>query len=398
MKRALLTIAAAAVALFALYRFWQEHHRAAGLDFYIYFVAGQLAGRADVENIYAPEVQDRVGEEYFERGQRSGSEIRKYDATRRRRLDNVSSPFLYSTLRWVSRDYDRALLQYHLVVLAVFIAGVLLICRRVGLPWWYALLLLAGLLLFYRGFEADLRVGNVNSLQFFALAVAFWAPPLLAGAIMGMLLCFKPNLILVALLLAVSHDRQTLKRETIGGAIGGLIAFTVAAISYGPRAWLQWITAANEFWHRLPTRTERNVTPLLEVFHRYGEWVGYVVAAVLTLAVCAVLWRTKRRDDVLVAGLGALIYLLSGTVVWLHYMVLALPAAIALMRHRVTAVIAVIALAVIGEKPFEMLTRTGIYPNDAKLIGPGLAVLFVCGLWLLGHPERREGPGRAEAA
>jgi hypothetical protein len=190
--KAALFIAAGFLALFALRQFWREHERAAGLDFYIYFVAGQLADRDDIDNVYSAEVQSRVGEEYFERAQQSGSEIRKYDATRRRRLDNVSSPFLYSTMRWVSRDYERALWQYHVLVLAAFIAGTLLLCRRAGLRWWVALLLLAGLLLFYRGFEADLRVGNVNSLQLFALAVALWSPPLLAGAIMGMLVCFNP--------------------------------------------------------------------------------------------------------------------------------------------------------------------------------------------------------------
>lgn len=383
MRRAILTAAAAIVALFALHHFWQQHKRAAGLDFYIYFVAAQLAGREDVDNIYAAEVQERVGEEYYERAVRSGSEIRVYDATRRRRLDNVSSPFLYATMRWVSADYERALLQYHVLVLAAFIAGVLLICKRVELPWWAAFLLVAGLLFFFRGFEADLRVGNVNSLQLFALAVAFWSPPVIAGAILGMLVCFKPNLILVALLLAVSHEKTRLIREIIGGAIGALIAFAIASISYGPRAWIDWVTAANQFWHRLPTRTERNVTPLLEIFHAQGEWVSYLVAAVLTAIVCIVLRRTKRRDDILVAGLGILIYLLSATVVWLHYMVLALPAAIALMRTRTTAVISILALAVIAEEPFEMLSRVPVYPHDAKLIGPALLALFVCGLWTL---------------
>ena len=420
MKRAGLTIVAAAAALFALQHFWQEHKRAAGLDFYIYFVAGQLAGRADVENIYAPEVQARVGDEYYERALRGSSDIRKYDAQRRRRLDNVSSPFLYSTLRWLSRDYERALLQYHVLVLVAFIGGVLLICRRAGLPWWAALLLVAGLLVVYRGFEADLRVGNVNSLQLFALGVALWVPPVAAGAILAMLLCFKPNLILVALLLIVSHDRARLKKEIAGGAIGGVIAFTIAAISYGPRSWLQWITAANQFWHRLPTRAERNVAPLLEVMQKYGEWVGYLVAALLTVAVCAVLWRTKRRDDVLVIGLGILIYLLSATVVWLHYMVLVLPIAIALMGWSggrvaglsgdlasghlttgqpdnpttsaiVTAAIAILALAAIAEEPFELLTRVPVYPHDAKLIGPALAVLFVCGLWQLNRRPAANG-------
>src|SRR6185503_19430046 len=129
MRRGILTAIGALAVLYALVVTWRQNERAAGLDFYIYYVNSQLPARADVANIYAPETQERVGEEYYARAQAGGSELRKYDATRRRRLDNVSSPFLYTTLRWVSRDYERALWQYHVLVLVAFIAGVLLICR-----------------------------------------------------------------------------------------------------------------------------------------------------------------------------------------------------------------------------------------------------------------------------
>jgi hypothetical protein len=85
-------------------------------------------------------------------------------------------------------------------------------------------------------------------------------------------------------------------------------------------------------------------------------------------------------------------------VVWLHYMVLVLPLAIALLRHRVTAVIAILALLAIAEEPFEWLTRTQVYPNDAKLIGPALIALFVAGLWMLQRTERRLPDGGAGGA
>src|SRR5687767_4322051 len=179
MKRGVLTAIAALAALYAIVVTWRQNERAAGLDFYIYYVNSELAARDDVENIYAPEVQARAGEEYYERAQRSGSEIRKFDATRRRRLDNVSSPFLYTTLRWVSRDYDFALQQYHVLVLGAFIGGFVLICRRVRVPWASTFFLLAAVLLWFRGFEADLRVGNVNSLQLLAIGAFLWSPPLL---------------------------------------------------------------------------------------------------------------------------------------------------------------------------------------------------------------------------
>ena len=379
--RLVLTALAALAACYAAATVWRQNERAAGLDFYIYFVAGQLAGRDDVGNIYSAETQERVGEEYFERAQRSGSELRKYDAGRRRRLDLVSSPFLFTTLRWVSRDYDRALTQYHALVLFCFIAGVLLLCRTAGVPWWASLLLLAALLLWYRGFEADLRVGNVNSIQLLAVAVAVRFARV-RWLVFGLLIAFKPNLLLVPLLFLIAERRFA---HLVQGAIGGAIAFAAASISYGsPRVWLQWVSAASDFYHRLPTRMERNVTPALALFHQYGEWISYVLAAVL-LGLVAV--RRKRDDALLLAGLGIMVYLLSANVVWLHYMVLVLPLAIALLRWRVTAAVALLALALIAEEPFEMLAGRPALEVEVWLIAPALVALFVCGVWKLSERD-----------
>lgn len=389
--RLVLTALAAAVAMYAVLVVWRQNERAAGLDFYIYFVAGQLAARGDVDDIYSAEVQERVGEEYFERAQRSGSELRKYDAQRRRRLDLVSSPFLYTTLRWVSRDYERALTQVHALLLACFIAGVLLLGRAVRLSWAASLFLLAGLLLWYRGFEADLRVGNVNSIQLLGIAVAvFFAR--VRWLVLGLLIAFKPNLLFVPLLFAVARaarrEWRELLRDAAWGAGGIAVAFIAASISYGsPRVWLQWVSAANAFYHRLPTRIERNVTPALPFFHQYGEWVSYALATLLLAVVCIAVWRAKSDDAPLLAGLGILVYLLSANVVWLHYMVLVVPVAIALMRWRATAVVAVLALLLIAEEPFEWVTRQPAFPVEAWLITPALVASFACAVWKLHrHP------------
>lgn len=380
--RIVLTVLAALTALWAVTVVWRQNERAAGLDFYIYFVAGQLAGREDVANIYGAEVQERVGEEYFERAQRSGSELRKYDAGRRRRLDLVSSPFLFTTLRWVSRDYERALTQYHAFLLFCFAAGVLLSCRAVRLSWASALFLLAALLLVYRGFEADLRVGNVNSIQLLGIAVAV-SFVRVRWVVFGLLIAFKPNLLFVPLLFLIAQRERRLA-SLMQGAIGGLVAFVAAGISFGtPRVWLQWVSAANAFYHRLPTRAERNVTPALALFHQYGEWISYALAAVLLAIVVAVLLRTKSDDAPLLAGLGIIIYLLTANVVWLHYMVLVVPLAIALMRWRSTAIVAAAALLLIAGEPFEWVAKQAAFPVEAWLITPALLALFVCGVWKL---------------
>ncbi len=390
--RIVLTALAGAAALYATATVWRQNARAAGLDFYIYYVAGQLAGRPDVGNVYSAEVQERVGEEEYARAQESGSELRKYDAQRRRRLDLVSSPFLFATMRWVSADYDQALTQYHALVLFCFIAGVLLLGRATGVSWAASLFLLAGLLLWYRGFEADLRVGNVNSIQLLALAIIV-AFPRLRWPLLGALLLFKPNVMFVPLLFAVARlvrrEHRELVRDLIEGAAGAAAAFGIASISYGsPRVWLQWVQAANDFYHRLPTRMERNVTPALALFHQYGEWVSYALAAVLLAIVIA---RLKTNDAALLTGLGVLVYLLSANVVWLHYMVLVIPIAIALLRRRSTAIVAVAALLLIAEEPFEMFAGHPAAPLEAWLITPALVALFVVAIQ--GAGGRAQGAG-----
>jgi hypothetical protein len=408
LRIALIALGALA-AIYAAAVTWRQNERAAGFDFYIYFVNAQLAGRADVTNIYDRDQQARIGEEYYERARQGRSELRRFDANRRRFVDSVSSPFLYTCLSWVSRDYDRALRQYHVVVFAAFVIGFLLIARAAWIRLDAALFLLAGLLLWYRGFEADLRVGNVNSLQLLAIGAARRAPPAVAGAIVGLLVAFKPNLILLPLLLAVariaSGKGPRLRLELFGGIAGVLVAVVAAAIRYGSFAiWLQWLARANEFYHRLPTRTERNVTPLLALFQQHGAWPSYVVALLLTLVAAIAIWRGKNRDDVLIAGVAVMIYLLSATVVWLHYMVLVIPVALALLHRRGTAIVALLALAAIAEEPYELLTRTAIYPNDAMLLAPAFVALFVCALWAITRsptpPRQRSGaprPARAAA-
>jgi hypothetical protein len=282
---------------------------------------------------------------------------------------------------------------------------------RIG--WVLSLLLLAGLIAFYRGFEADFRVGNVNSIQLLLIglmlmtwsrASALAAPEAVAtlgGVLAGLLLVFKPNVMYVVLLLAfarlVSRQFRRLALEAAGALGGAVIAFIAATINYRtPRVWLQWMTAANQFWYRLQTRNERNVAPALELFRDYGVWLSHVLALLLIIIVGVAIYTGRRGvvDDGLVVGSGLLIYLLSSPVVWLHYMVLVIPLAIALLRWRWTAVVALCALAAIAEEPFEMVFRTPVYPRDAMLIGPALVALFVCAVWRIGVPQW----GAAEAS
>ena len=388
MKNRILLIAAVLAAFYAVVVTWRETERAAGLDFYIYFVNAQVADHPGVDNIYSDDAHALIGEEFYARGQASDFDIWRFDSQRRRSLDSVSSPFLYTTFSWVSSDYRIALRQFHALAILAFVVGVLMIGRASGLPGPVSLFLLAALLLWYRGFEADLRVGNVNSLQLAAIGAALVTPPFAAGAILGMLLAFKPNILAVPLLVVVARvvarDWNRLRIEIAGGAAGGLAAFTIASIQYGsPRVWLHWIERAGEFYVRVPTRAMGNFTPGLFLYERYSEWVSYLIAALLFIAACAAIARSRMQNDPLIVGTGVLIYVMSALVVWPHYMVLPLAVAIPLLRHRGSAVAGVVAIVLLAEEP---LRAVGIETaGDVRFIGAALAILFGAAAWRLGR-------------
>jgi hypothetical protein len=375
---------------------WHNLETTSGLDFYIYWANAQIAGRPDITNIYAADVQDRIGEELYVKAQYGGSDRQWHAARTRRRLDNVSSPFLYTTLGWLSPVYDRATRHYRALLMTSFIVGTLVLCFAARVPVAGSAFLLAFLAGWYFPFHGDLIVGNVNSLQLFILALAIAASrrwPLIAGFLLGILLSFKPNLILILVVLVASRlairDFARLRQEVIGGALGGLTAFVAAAIHYGDvRVWLYWLTAAGQFWERFPPRSDRNVAPALALFHQYGTWPSYLIAASLLAIVIAVLIQAKRRDDVLVAGLGITIYLLSATVVWVHYLVLILPIAIALMRLKATAVVAILALIAIAGNPLEAAIGRSIIGYEATIILWSLIAVFLAGVWMLWYGDR----------
>lgn len=365
------------------------------IDFYIYYVAAHLDESADVDDIYGHDVQSRVGEEEYARAQQGSSKLRKLDATYRRTLDNVSSPFLYTCFTWLPRDYDVALATYRALLIVSFGVAVLLLGAAARLPWVVTLFLTAALLRFYFPFHADVIIGNVNSFQFLLIALAVAAGrrfPAIGGAVIGLLIAFKPTLGYMVVLLFLAHvasrDFVRVRREILGGAAGMAAAFLAASLNFGgPRVWLQWLPAAGGFFGRLPGRDSNNVTPALALFERFGTRASPFIALALLLGLAIILFRRRKGDDVVVAGLGILVYLLTAPVVWLHYLVLAIPLAVALLREPRTAPVALAALFAMSGQ-WAMFLGGSPRPLDERIVTPALVALFVAGAWMLAHEGR----------
>jgi hypothetical protein len=386
--RILLLVLSIAAAAYAVARIWRTLSQAPAVDFYLVWVNAQVAGRDDIPNIYSSDAQSSIGEEFFARSLDAGSRVFHETATNRRRLDSRGSPFLYASFGWLSTtssDFERALLQYRALILAAFLAGIVLLGRWCRVPLWLSILLFALLVHFFLPFRADFTVGNVNAIQLFFLALALVTGPrhpVAAGAILGLLLAQKPNVILVVAVVmlarVLTRDWKRLGRELLGGAIGGVLAFAIGSLWFEtPRIWLLWLTSAGDLYETLLGVDFNNVTPALALFERHGTWLSYVIAAALFVIVCIPLLRRRGSDDLLLISHGLLIYFLSATLVWLHYLVLCVIPAFALFRSRVTAAVAGIALLLMADVPRELLFGPTNPRMRQPLIVVAMAMLFI---------------------
>lgn len=406
--RILLLVLSIAAAAWVVARMWRGLVQVSAVDFYLVWVNVHVAGREDIPNIYSAEAQGSIGEEFFARSLDSGSKVFHDTATIRRRLDSRGSPFLYASFAWVSRDFETALLQFRVLVIASCLAGMILLGRYCGLPLWFSIGLFAANVYYYLPFIADFIVANVNAIQLFLLALALTLSarrPVLAGALLAMMLAQKPNVVLVVAVLMLSRvltrDFQRLKQEVLGGAIGGIIAFAIGSWWFEtPRIWLLWLGSAGDLYETLLGVDSNNITPALPLFQQYGTWLSYVIAAVLLMLACIALLRGRKRDDLLLVSLGLLIYFMSATLVWLHYLVLCFIPAFALFRTRVTAAAAWIALLLMADVPYSMVWGPSTPQLRAKLIFVALVLLYaacVATLWR-GRGDRALAAGAAHPA
>ena len=385
--RSVLLVISIAAAAFAVTRIWRNLSRAAAVDFYLVWVNAQVAGRDDIPNIYSSDAQSTIGEEFFARSLDAGSLVFHQTASNRRRLDSRGSPFLYASFAWLSatsHSFEDALLQYRVLILAAFAAAILLLGRYCGTPLWVSVLLFALLVHFFLPFRADFAVGNVNALQLFFLALALILSersPVAAGAVLGLLVAQKPNVILVVVVIVLArvltHDFRRLRREILGGALGGAFAFAAGSWWFEtPRIWLLWLTSAGDLYETLLGVDFNNVTPALVYFERHGTWLSYVLAACLLGIVAVALLRRKRADDLLLMSQGLLIYFMSATLVWLHYLVLCIIPAFALFRSRATAAVGAVSLLLLADVPRELLFGPTNPRMRQPLIVAAMVLLF----------------------
>lgn len=376
---------------------WYHSRASEGLDFYQFRAGGRLAREEATQNLYSVLTRTNAYEELLH-GEAMQSVKLRTVAQARNEFEFFSTPFLYATFGLFHGSYDRDLALFRALSLIAFAAGLLMLARAAGMSWTPAFYLLAFTMLLFQPLKSELRVVNVNSLQLCAIGGAAYLASttvrwkwLAAAALLGIVAAFKPNIaVVVPLLLAyrlVVRDWIRFAWELAGAAAGAALAIVAGALWFRSfAAWFQWLDAAKQLAATTLTLDSGNVA----MFAKYSL---AATAALLVILIGALVYGRKRDETIAVIGAGLLVYLLAASLVWMHYLVLALPLAIALLMDdsKPRRVLAMVALTLVGADLWTAILGVRTVRGEAMVLWCGLALLLSLTLWRFVSGQRASG-------
>jgi hypothetical protein len=409
------TFLAAILAAAGLATVWSRGRVSPGSDFYQFWMVAQVIGRADVPSIYDEEAHRRLGAEFVRRSfTDEDSEWRRRAAQEWHVLEPTATPLLYSVvLPLTGLGYERAHLVFRVVSLVALAAGVVAIALLLGHTLTTALVLLAMVSFVFRPLTTSIHVGQVNEIQLAAIALYLWLSAArdgsrrqaAAGALLAGLVLFKPNLLATFPLLAagwaVRGRGRKLVLQAVGAAAGGLLALGVTTAVFGsPLAWWDWLEFMRAFPpEKIPLRLG-NVS-LANFFYETRDWRTAPLLGTLSLGVMlACVWKGRPRggealaddrararvEDATLMAAGCLVYLLSAPLVWNHYLLLALPVVLLLLRDSGAAEPGyglrrwLVAVALVAISFVPVMSLWPVYPGEmyvqAELSIVGILLLF----------------------
>jgi hypothetical protein len=418
------TLLAAVLAAASLVQSWDLGRRSPGIDFYQFWVIAQLIGRADVPSIYSEEAHPRLGAEFIRRSlTEDDSERRRAAARAWQVLEPTATPMLYSAFRPIAGlRYDDAHLVFRILSLTALTVAVLALALLLGHSAAVGLLMLALLNVAFRPLKTDVQVGNINEVQLAVVAAYLWLSSrrdtdrlqAVAGALLGALVMFKPNLVAVLPVLGmtwlVKGRRRKLVLQAVGVAAGVLVSLAVTAAVFGSlEPWREWFEFMRAFPPaKIPLRYG-NVGLARLVYETMDLHLTPWLAILFIVVALACVWMGRARgpvaaaddprraaaEDAAALGAGCFVYLLSSPLVWIHYLLLALPAALLLLRDpddgtpadRARVPLTALALVAIAVDPVADLFQMYDMYQQAALTVAGVLTLFVLTLREVARPR-----------
>jgi hypothetical protein len=410
-RHALILLAALLVTVGTV-RAWRTSRHSAGIDFYQYWVVGKVLARGDIPSVYDHDTRAAMGQEFLRHALAGPSPRQRAAANIRNVIEPMSTPFLFTVLTpFALGDYDAGFDTFRAASLGALLAGVFVLGRAVGLAARERVLVLAFIMFAFEPVAADLRVGNVGQLHLGMLALYVWlsagrgtARQVVAGAVLGAATAFKPSLAAVGPLLLASwaFDRHWRRMAAQGSGLvaGGIGAVLVSAAVFGSLgAWSDWLTAVRTM---PPMAIEvGNVSAVALAERSWGIRLGPLLTIVSALAVVSALGMRRRLAppspnralplDLTVVAAGCLVFLISSPLVWLHYLILALPAALLLLGAGPRRQwLSVAGLAAVAITPAGELLGVRDPIAGASIVLAGVVALFGLVLAEIAAPVPRE--------
>jgi hypothetical protein len=426
-------IVALGIVLIAGLSAWGRGTRPSCIDFYQFWVVGRAVGQHQARDVYTAAERQRLGELHAREALAAQVASATPDvpskriqaAQQRQVLETFSTPWMYTIFGFAaSADYDGDQARFQTVstlafVLAIALFGHLLGYGPIGIALWVLIFTSS----WFKPFSDEVIAGNVNRLQVAFLALFVWLASrerwkhaqLIAGFVLGAAILFKPNLAIVAVVLAIGWGitRQfgKLARQAIGVAIGALAAFGISCAYFGSvHIWIDWIRTIPELLAQ-GTSAGGNYAFSRLLLDRAGFSMTRTLPLELLVIIGIVLVRARSRQqkeverdlgtaddrardsasfDILLVGLGTTISVLTTDLVWLHYYLLCVPLAIFALRPERLAVVsggrwALRTMACLGTSlvALQLFIRVFDIPRPSEAspyVNSGLLLLFFASL------------------
>jgi len=316
-----------------------------GIDFYQFWLVGRdVHGRHDADP-YEATARAELGKRGLAEAReqrRTASEPSQHlpVAEYRQALEVYSTPLLYGTVGAVATDhYEHDKRNWQRAMLALYAVAVLLLGRAFGMGWGAACLCIAAFAMSSEPLLAELGNGNVNAVLLFSLSLCLlaWSRERYAlGAMaLGLGLCFKPLLWLavlpVILRWAFARESRPLFLSGLGLGLGVVAGIALGAwLGGGFSMWQHWLGSARDLALGAQDYPD-NFAPLARIERWFSLSIpGWLPPlAVLLIAGLRAWWRRGLavRDAEACEWLawGALLCLVISPLVWIHYLLLAIP-------------------------------------------------------------------------
>ena len=334
-------------------------------------------------------------------------------------LETYSTPFLYTVLSlFHNAQYEIAYQTYILFCIVCSTLAIILLCYLLSYSILSTLSFLAILTFMFEPLLFDLQVGNVNQFQLMHIALFAWVRSwktsqirdLAGGLILGLTVMFKPNTILVVVLLLISWSAYRRFKQILITILGIIISFLIAIGSsawfFGSlHCWFEWIEAIKNLPDEIITLSMGNFSLIMVLTSRFGPLMTIMSTISLIVLTVIFIWlildSNFRREgyidsdfewylDMHMVGLGCMLYLISARLSWLSYFLLTIPMILLTFRnsfflgfhshsmlytHRLLIIASIVFLAA---RP--VVTILGINQAYPYLIWAGAIILFGIGL------------------